>query len=92
MANENVNVTMLKTDVANITINPDLLLWSDMLEMTEVQEKVEKGEMTQREQLAFLSGLLSKMTGLDMSKQPARVVTALIEELGNIAGNEERKN
>jgi hypothetical protein len=92
MANENVNVTMLKTEVTNITINPDLLLWEDMLEMTEVQEKVEKGEMSQRDQLAFLSGLLSKMTGLDMSKQPARVVTSLIEELGNIAGNQERKN
>ena len=89
---DNVNITMIDKEPVNITIDPDKLLWEDMLMMTEFQDQVEKGEKTQRQQLEFLSGLLSKMTGLDMSKQPARVVTALIEQLSNIAGNEERKN
>lgn len=89
---QNVNITMVEKGTISITIDPDKLLWEDMLMMTEFQDQVEKGEKTQRQQLEFLSGLLSKMTGLDMSKQPARVVTALIAQLSDIAGNEERKN
>jgi len=75
-----------------IEIDPDLLTWQDLTELTELQARGEKGDLSSREQMDALADLLSKVTGQDMQKQPARVVSALVAELGKLAGGQAEKN
>lgn len=75
-----------------IEIDPDLLTWRDLTELTELQARGDKGDLTPREQMDALAALLSKVTGQDMQKQPARVVSALVDELGKLAGGQAEKN
>ncbi len=75
-----------------IEIDPDLLTWRDLTELTELQARGDKGDLTPREQMDALATLLTKVTGQDMQKQPARVVSALVDELGKLAGGQAEKN
>jgi len=75
-----------------IEIDSDLLTWSDLIELTELQARGEKGDLSPREQMDALAALLTKVTGQDMQKQPARVVSALVDELGKLAGGQAEKN
>jgi len=86
-----VVVSFKKRPPVAIEIDQDLLTWDDLTEMMELQEKGERGELTQREQMDALAVLLTKVTGQDMHKLPARVVTALVAELGKLAGQQTEK-
>ena len=87
-----VIVTFKTREPVSIEIDPDLLTWSDLTELTELQARGEKGDLSPREQMDALATLLSKVTGQDMQKQPARVVSALVNELGKLAGGQAEKN
>ena len=83
-----VIVSFKKRPPVEIEIDQDLLTWDDLAEMMELQEKGERGDLSQREQMNALAALLTKVTGQDMHQQPARVVTALVSELGKLAGQQ----
>jgi len=86
-----VVVSFKKRAPVEIEIDQDLLTWDDLTEMMELQEKGERGGLTQREQMDALAALLTKVTGQDMHQQPARVVTALVAELGKLTGQQTEK-
>ncbi len=87
-----VIVTFKARQPVAIEIDPDLLTWADLTELTELQARGDKGDLSPREQMDALAALLSKVTGQDMQKQPARVVSALVDELGKLAGGQAEKN
>lgn len=89
-----VIVTFKKRPPIAIEIDPDLLTWEDLTEFMDLQDKGTKGELSQKDMMKAIADLLTKVTGIDMAKQPGRVVSELMVELGKIAGagNEDRKN
>lgn len=81
-----VIINFVQKEPVVIEIDPDALLWEDMEALMEVQERQDKGELTEREASRVLTDLLTKITGKDMKKQPARLVTALMAQLETITG------
>jgi len=80
-----VIVSFKKSKPVKIEIDPDSLTWNDLMELTEIQEKGDKGELTSRESMQALADLLSRLTGMEMNKQPARVIAGLLQELNGLA-------
>jgi hypothetical protein len=80
-----VSVTFKKSKVAKFEIDSDALTWEDLMELTEIQEKGDKGELSQRESMEAVADLLTRLTGVEMRKQPARVIGALLQELNTLA-------
>lgn len=87
-----VLVTWRQREPVEITIDPDNLLWDDLLELQDIQAKAEAGEISQHEMMTTITDLLTKLTGVDMRTQPARVVSALFGELTKLAGGLDTKN
>jgi len=72
----------------------DAVTWEDNLRFTEVQSKVEKGEISDKEMLESLTDLLSKIAQTDVRKLPSRVVSEILQEFQKLAEvrTEEQKN
>lgn len=87
-----VVVEWVQREPVNFTIDPDNLLWDDLLGLQDIQAKTEAGEISPREMMTTVTELLTKLTGVDMRKQPARVVSALFAELINLAEGFDTKN
>lgn len=84
-----VIVKIVEHEPEVFNIDPDALTWEDMEELMELYEKETAGKLTARESNNIAVDLLIRITGVtDLRKRPARVVKALIDQLGVIAGME----
>lgn len=81
-----VIVTFKASAPVKFEIDPDKLLWEDMMALSEIQARAAKDELTEAQMMGEMADLLSRLTGQDMRKQPARVVNALFAEFQRIAG------
>jgi len=77
-----------------LELDLDAVTWEDNLRFTEVQSKVEKGEISDKEMLESLTDLLSKIAQTDVRKLPSRVVSEILQEFQKLAEvrTEEQKN
>lgn len=67
-----------------VEIDPDALTWDDFLTISSAAGK----NLSEEETMAKVNVVLSKLTNQDVGKLPARVVTAIINQLQGIAGPE----
>lgn len=81
-----VIVTFKKSAPIAFEIDPDQLLWEDMMALSDIQARAARGELTEAQMMGEMADLLTRLTGQDMRKQPARVVNALFAEFQRIAG------
>lgn len=83
-----------RVEPIHIELDVDALTWDDNIKFALIQEKIERGEVTQEQGLEALADLLSKLAGTDIRKLPLSVVTALLGEFSKLAGarDEEAKN
>jgi hypothetical protein len=83
-----VNVTWRQSPPIEIEIDPNRLTWGHMEKFFDIQERAQKGEITNRETMDALVSLLEIVTDRDLRAMPARVISELIAELAKIAGGE----
>lgn len=82
-----VVVRFKKSAPVEIEIDADLLTWEDTLQFQELRDKNANGRISDMELMDYINDLLTKLTGQNVRKLPARVVNALIGELGRLAGD-----
>ena len=69
-----------------IEIDPDKLTFDDWMTVSTAKD------LTEAEGAKIFKELLSRLTGQEVGKMPARVVNALIAQLGQIANGDAVKN
>lgn len=70
----------------HVELDLDALTWEDSIEFAKVQDKIERGELTQEQGLNAVSDLLSKLVGQDVRKLPAAVVGSILVEFRKLSG------
>jgi hypothetical protein len=81
-------IKLVEHEALVFEIDPNDLTWEDMEELMDLYERQEKGELSAREGDAAVIALLTRITGEDIRKLPARVVRSLLEQFGVVVGME----
>lgn len=86
--------TFKKREPIQIELDMDALTWEDNIHFSEVQDKADRGEISQSEAIKALTAMLSKLSGQDVGKLPMGVVSGMLVEFKRLAEarTEELKN
>ena len=79
-----VIVRFKKLESIDIEIDPDALTWGDFLMISSAGSS----GLDEAETMAKVNGVLTKLTGQDVTLMPARVVNAILGQLQKIADPE----
>lgn len=69
-----------------VEIDPHALTWDDFLTISTAAGR----GLSEEETMAKVNAVLTKLTGQDVGKLPARVVTAILNQLQEMAGPEKK--
>lgn len=82
----------VRPEPIEIELDRDLFTFEDMLDFTDVKVKVDAGEMSERQMLEALGGVLERVSGQDVRKLPSWIVMEMISALTDMAGGDDLKN
>lgn len=89
-----VTFSFKKAEPIHLELDLNAITWEDNLKFANVQERMDKGELTEVQGMGELNQLLSRLVGRDVSKLPSVVVTQLLVQFKKMSEvrDEEAKN
>lgn len=75
-----------------IELDRDAFSYEDMLDFTDLKDKFDNKQITERQLMEALGDMLSRLSGLDCRKLPSWQVLEMIQALSDLVGASDVKN